>query len=278
MRNSTNNKLKNNSKNKTKNQWQFSRLSGAGNSFLITTDVVPVGRQKKIAETLCRGKLGLIADGAIFLTRKNKTSWSWSFFNADGSTAEMCGNAARCVFEYINTMKEKAAKISLLTTAGAVTLSKKNSKLICVEMPKERILSTSNLNVEGIEGQLINSGVPHFVTEAAPDEDLAKKIRKNKIFGKPGSNVTFVKKISDSKIAAISFERGVEGFTLSCGTGAVAAAAYFKNKNQRSSNKFKIQMPGGELFVQWAQSDSKPDLMGTVKVEITNLSVNRSYL
>jgi diaminopimelate epimerase len=112
----------------------------------------------------------------------------------------------------------------------------------------------------------INTGVPHLVVEGEPDFALAQKLRRAPELGPAGSNVTFVDRDHEEaeQLQAITFERGVENFTLACGTGAVAAAE-FQRASHPAQTEVWIEMPGGALRVRW--EDSRPLLSGPVELQ-----------
>ena len=111
---------------------------------------------------------------------------------------------------------------------------------------------------EAVRGMLINSGVPHFVVDINPDAELAKELRKAKELSPEGANITFISYDGTETMGAITFERGVEGFTLACGTGAIAAAAFYKNKIKNENKQF-IDMPGGLFEIIW-NAENKPNM------------------
>ena len=116
-----------------------------------------------------------------------------------------------------------------------------------------------------IQGMSVNTGVPHFVLELARDPELAKQIRKHKSFGKAGTNVTFLEKHLPGHLFAVTYERGVEGFTNACGTGAVAASAFSQQKNGMQEQI--VEMPGGELKIRCDDSGLRPSLTGDAKID-----------
>lgn len=232
-------------------------ISGAGNTFHISYDhgqgVLPVEltpyEMKEIAKIVC-GKN--TTDGFIFLSKKFSkeldNEYKWFFYNNDGSDAEMCGNATRCVGFYIkNILKSPLEKWILSTTAGSIEIE-------FVEIEKFKITMTSILEFESGLGFYCDTGVPHLVIEKeqiAIDENLkseARKLREHPEFYPRGTNVTYVTLGRDkTKVKAVSYERGVEDFTAACGTGAMAAAFY--NLTKRAVKQTQVEMPGGTLMM-----------------------------
>ncbi|MFZ3230065.1 MAG: diaminopimelate epimerase [Pseudobdellovibrio sp.] len=232
-------------------------LSGAGNTFHIINDLnenstLNESQKKKLTRKIC--KLNP-ADGVIFLqAEKNKSGqYKWGFFNNDGSDAEMCGNATRCVGFYLkNILNDKNNEWLLSTRAGLITIK----ALPDLETSKNLFLvrMTAIIELQSKLGFYCNTGVPHLVLEIKDInkcknfEESAKKLRNHPDFFPAGTNVTYVQRLDEiNKIKAISFERGVEGFTAACGTGAMAAAFY--NLKIQHCNKTYVEMPGGTLMM-----------------------------
>ncbi len=229
-------------------------VSGAGNTFHICDLLLrkkskldlSVSQKKEISKNIC---LKQKADGFIFLKEiNNGQSYAWDFYNNDGSDAEMCGNATRCVGYYVSeVLKNTNPKILLQTTAGLIEIEKKGDHLYKVKMTPPRILQSSL-------GFFCDTGVPHLVQEINHSQDYHDKknealLLRNHLEFKPnGTNVTYVQFLTDlNKLNAVSYERGVENFTKACGTGAMAAALY--NLMKRGSSQTQVEMPGGTLMM-----------------------------
>lgn len=254
----------------------LTRVSGAENTFLIA-DLFDAELSKKISswssekkaeftKKVCTGFFGLNTDGVLFLRPEKNYDFAWDFFNADGSSAEMCGNAARCATVYFHEFIERKDKVHFHTLAGSITGEFLAVDRASVEMTKISEVHP-HVQLENEDGFFVNTGVPHYVLAKPPQKALAQKLRFHPHFGKSGSNITFVETVSETEAKAVTFERGVEDFTQACGTGAVAAAAFLAHQNQ-NKNSFRIQMPGGLLEVQNARPNEKPLLTGPVKIEL----------
>lgn len=174
------------------------KLTGAGNHFLLIDlrdrrskrvfaqyckkqHFSSVGLRARIARELCNPYRSLGADGLIFLEDSRRSNYKWDFYNADGSAAEMCGNAARCVGAYLYFCAVKFSNpVSVETSAGEILItvlpgvSRSGEIYACVEMPKITVETISrkqratvkhgqrNLNFD-----VINSGVPHAVFDVS---------------------------------------------------------------------------------------------------------------
>lgn len=252
----------------------MTRISGAENTFFIAnlfsqeiSKQVSNWNSKAKADfskKICTDYFGFQTDGVLFLRPEKNYDFAWDFYNADGSSAEMCGNAARCATVFFHEFIEKRNKIHFHTLAGDITGEFLAENRACVTMTKISDLN-SHLSLEGVEGFFVNTGVPHYVLTRPPQKDLAQKLRFHPHFGASGSNVTFVEIVSDTQAKAVTFERGVEDFTQACGTGAVAAACLLGQKTEAET--FQIQMPGGILEVKNPKLNQKPLLTGPVKIE-----------
>lgn len=234
-------------------------ISGAGNTFHITMaeDVsLPASEKKAIAREICNRQS---ADGFIFLHGDGE-KYKWWFYNNDGSDAEMCGNATRCVGFYIkNLLGSPLDKWDLQTVAGNITIR-------FVEKEIFKITMTAIREGKSSHGFFCDTGVPHLVIEkeqlsvSAEQKEIARKLRNHIDFQPRGTNVTYVQLTSDpGKAKAVSYERGVEDFTAACGTGAVAAAFY--NLTKRGVRQTQVEMPGGTLMMDLSDL-SKPEMTG----------------
>lgn len=241
-------------------------LSGAGNTFHILFIHQPLQdwysqlslvERKKIVRSVCER---YSADGFIFLHVQNKEgAFNWDFYNKDGSEAEMCGNASRCVGFYIHQILQQQSSFWLLNTkAGLLQISVEHD-LYKVGMTPIQILQSKH-------GFFCDTGVPHLILEITDFQNYhqykekAALLRAHTDFLPKGTNVTLVQLDTDkNKLKAVSFERGVEDFTEACGTGAVAAAMY--NLMKRGSLKTQVEMPGGTLMMDLADL-SQPKMIG----------------
>lgn len=233
-------------------------LSGAGNTFIIETlnsqqQVPDVNRIRQLCEIhQVDGYLGLSShsDQEFFFT--------WNFFNKDGSSAEFCGNAARCAQYYLHTTLGLNRARHKTLSGEIVTHFQDGGEW--VQMPKAEVLDKNIIiEVEGRDymGFWCDTGVPHLVIVNAEDEldqTLSRKMRFHSKLGKRGANITWIQREkTPGIIEAVTYERGVEDFTQACGTGALAAALW-AHANDPSHKEFKIHMPGGLLLVKKAQS------------------------
>lgn len=223
---------------------KISKLHGCGNDFIITTDQkwLEVKDKKDFVKKICQRKFGVGADGFLFLKKSNAEDYMWDFYNSDGSYAEMCGNAARCVGEYLFSMFN-LTEIILETKAGKIFIKKiENNYSVKMLVSVSATLVEENI-------YFINTGVPHLVAVDTPDENkvISKYRQYNNKIDKTGCNITFIN-TKKSPYLVKSFERGVEAFTSACGTGAVAAALVLKDLKKQST--IEVKMPGGKFKIE----------------------------
>jgi diaminopimelate epimerase len=224
-------------------------LSGAGNSFAIEITEASLGGDE--AREICHK---FSVDGYLGLKLSGPSEVTWNFFNSDGSPAEFCGNAARCAQKLLNE-RLGPNPVKHQTEAGFVRSWTENWRN-WVEMPTPEIaqkMKTIWIGETSWAGFFCRTGVPHFVLPKAKLSqaawlDLSRELRKRPEFGAKGTNVTWINP-ETRPLLAVTYERGVEDFTQSCGTGALAAAFWWKQVDS-DRTEFEIQMPGGLLQIK----------------------------
>lgn len=262
------------------------KLSGAGNSFLFVKLMDADDRadwkalfgdqsRAKVAQKLCDPRLSIGADGLVIIEPSSTFDFQWDFYNSDGSVAEMCGNAARCAVVFARHALGTAAKkftwqaVNTIVTGELLTETEVRVRWDMKIGPKKTELL--KLGEQNISVDVVNTGVPHAVLIAPnADTNFASQIRHHPHFQPEGTNVTFVTIKSPKEIEAKTFERGVEDFTLACGTGALAAA-FSVSSEADASTPILVRMPGGLLTVE---SLEPPQLRGPVEL-IANITLFR---
>lgn len=256
------------------------RASGAGNTFFIADLLsnnqphltqLTTAQRKKLAIAACAELGPMPTDGFLFLEDSEVpgADLRWDFYNADGSSAEMCGNAARCVAVYFFNKTQKAS-LSFSTRAGliraeALSVSRAKVKMSRIQGPFEKTVLLKD--GRSVHGYIVDSGVPHFVTKEPINKEIGREIRIHADFGTAGTNVTQIQSQEEATIEARTYERGVEDFTAACGTGAVAAASVVWMEHQKSP--VSVKMPGGTLEVSFFSDSPHPILEGPAILEQT---------
>ena len=218
----------------------FYKYQGCGNDFILVNDtkgmihITPLG-----VVSLCKRCESIGADGVVLLSPSRVAHKKMTIFNADGTTATMCGNALRCVTHFIGD------ECQIETLAGVYDCKVEGDTPSVTLKP---IKSQYDLTVGKIAGRVIDSGTPHFVFDwnNKPLDSLEKEcalIYKDLLEKGVEANVTAVN-ISDS-ISCATYEKGVHKVTLSCGTGAYAAAVFTE------SHDFKAVFPSQHEMKIW---------------------------
>lgn len=209
----------------------FSKLNGSGNDFLLVDDRNGVMKGIDLAAfaaKVCDRSRSIGADGVIFLESSRRVDFRWKFFNADGSAAEMCGNGGRCAARFAFQRGIAGRSMAFETVAGVVR-AEVSGRRVKLQMTPPRGLAigrTLTLRGKRIRYSFLDTGVPHVVLFVPSIEkiDLAgvgRGIRKHRAFAPRGTNVNFAQ-VRSGTVWVRTYERGVEGETLACGTGAVA--------------------------------------------------------
>jgi len=258
---------------------KFTKMTGSGNDFIlidIMSQKLPANDLSALTRKICHRSLSLGADGAIFLERSEKADFKWRFYNSDGSEAEMCGNGSRCAARFAFINKIAGSSVTFETKAGIIK-AEVNGSEVKTELTKPKNLKKDiHVNVFGndMSVQFINTGVPHAVIfvddiEKCEVEKIGREIRYHKEFKPAGTNVNFVKPIDGNMISVRTYERGVEGETLACGTGSVASSI-FHSINTGVSSPISVKTRGGEILkvfvVRNGDSISNVSLQGMTRI------------
>lgn len=218
----------------------FCKMQGAGNDFIVVF-CEPGSTEEKLRDSaskteeimrLCSRKLGIGADGLLFLTRQaRETVFKMDFYNCDGSRAAMCGNGLRCAALFAARRCGGGKTPVFLTDSGEL-----KTEVISAENPGvARITIKINEpfrdlgDTDGFRVCFGIAGVPHAVvpvddTDRIDVEAAGRFLRNHAVFGPAGTNVDFVELAEKDGAHRIrTYERGVEGETLACGTGIVSA-------------------------------------------------------
>lgn len=261
---------------------RFTKMHGAGNDYIyVDTTKFPIAHPEELSKIWSAPHTGIGSDGLVLIGGSDKADFSMRIFNADGSEANMCGNASRCIgkylFDYGLTSK---TEITLDTLSGIKVLNlnlsdgKVNSVTVNMGIPANepadydgkgaKPMKEQPIEADGQRyvGTTVSMGNPHlviFVPDIA-DIDLptiGPKLENHPLF--PGRiNVEFAQVLGEGKIRMRVWERG-SGITQACGTGAcaTAVAAFLTGRAGREST---IIMDGGSLHIQW-DVDTKHVLM-----------------
>jgi len=245
--------------------YNFTKMHGLGNDFLIFpwSERLP---QKNLIKALSSRTKGVGCDLVVFLVKleKNIANYKTHFFNHDGTRAEICGNALRCIGK-LHYERFNSKNCLIETDAGLIDVEFNNDFTVSVDIgspkfkwkdiPLIREMDGSNLGFDYSylkNGFALNIGNPHlvFIVDKIDKKKLTEdslKVRKSKIFPE-GVNINIVEILKENEISILTSERGV-GVTEACGTGA-CASVIAANKMQLVKNKVLVNMPGGFLKVE----------------------------
>lgn len=211
----------------------FWKMSGAGNDFIVIDHrqpLVPKDRMAEFARLICRRKFSVGADGLFFIEPSARADFSWRFFNADGSEAEMCGNGARCVARFAYMQGIAAARMRFETLAGIVEATVADNQATIRMTPPHSFRFDRQIEIAGrlFMVHSVDTGVPHAVIfvddiDSIDVIGLGRQIRYHPDFAPAGTNVNFIGQ-KEGGFRIRTYERGVEGETMACGTGVAAGA------------------------------------------------------
>lgn len=243
---------------------RYTKMHGAGNSFLILENLhgeLQGENLRDLALRFCSPFTGPGADGMIVLRPDREADFAMDFYNSDGSTGEMCGNGARCVARYglEHGLCRDPERIRFRAEAGLIAARRIDEERYEVRLPDPSVVDLLRTTGEGFCSyvELGDPGLPHAVVEVPASafadikalRERGRALRHNPAFPK-GANVSFVCLVGEDRVRAITFERGVEDFTLACGTGCGAIAASLILRGRIPGERVEIRMPGGQLSVR----------------------------
>lgn len=256
----------------------FTKWHGLGNDFILMekgSGFIPEEQLPGFARMICDRNFGVGADGLV-LVFLDKGIMNMRIFNADGSEAEMCGNAIRCVARYAyekGIVRERSFEINTRAGVKVPEVVVDGEKVVAVKVDMgEPILKGEAIPVSGYQDKemvveediivederykftAVSMGNPHcliFVPDVntAPVKTLGPRLEHHENFPKH-TNVEFIEVKTPEEISLRVWERGV-GETLACGTGTCAAVVGGVLTG-RLERKVKVNLPGGQLFVEWA--------------------------
>lgn len=278
---------------------EFTKMQGIGNDYVyIDCTKKELEKPEKISQIVSNRHFGIGSDGLILILNSKVADFKMEIYNADGSQAEMCGNGIRCVakFVYDKGLTEKT-KLKIETLAGIkeLELNVENGKVKTVKvdmgepileaekipvyidekMKSEGITPTSvikNLKLEAYNQNFtftcVSMGNPHAITfidnvEKFDVKKFGSVFEVAKAFPKK-SNIEFVEIVDKENINMRVWERG-SGETMACGTGSCASvvACILNNK---TSNKVKVHLLGGELYIEWNKENNHIYMTGPAEI------------
>jgi diaminopimelate epimerase len=252
------------------NNLAFIKLHGNGNDFILIDEtrqeLVSEAEKHRFAVRCCRRNFGIGADGILFLVSSARADLGMRLFQPDGSEAEMCGNGIRCLAKYAWETGYVGQSFDVETLAGIIPVqvremdscfwAKVDMGVPKFDRPSIPACGSGEFIMEQLDDlqiSAVNTGVPHaviFVEDLEfAIEEIAPQIRHSSIFPE-GANVNFVKLGQPFEIR--TFERGVEGETFSCGTGAAASASVARRLGL-VGDEVLVETKGGPLIITFEE-------------------------
>jgi len=229
---------------------KFAKYEGVGNDFILIDDRnQEFSYSPELVRNLCHRRLGIGADGLILLQNHPTADVQMRIFNADGFETSSCGNGLRCFMRFLSDLGYPE-RTTCIAIGDRVLSADYRSDGIAIDMGEMRDLQL-NIALEGHQLHFVDSGVPHVVSfDPAPLETFGPYIRFHRHFAPHGANVNICDPIT-CKIR--TYERGVEGETLGCGTG-VTAVAVIGSQLYGWESPVSIHCPGGTLTIHFDSS------------------------
>lgn len=263
----------------------FFKMQGCGNDFVAIDNRelgVPVEAMPEWAKKVCARAFGVAADGIFFLENAPQDSgldYRWHFYNNDGSRAEMCGNASRCVGRLAHSIGLAPTEHVFGTDAGPIKVhvftEGDDAGQVRVQLTTPRNLALNiplRFKDDEFTVHFVDTGVPHAVVlvKNAAEVDVqtvGSVIRFHEHFQPAGTNVNFVQVVGPDALICRTYERGVEAETYACGTG-VTASQFIAHELGLTGPEAAISTSGGEVL-RVSIVDGQPFLQGAATLVFT---------
>jgi diaminopimelate epimerase len=240
----------------------FTKMQGAGNDFVVldfTRESFSLA--EKQVRFLADRHLGIGCDQILVVEKSAKADFRYRIFNADGGEVEQCGNGARCFVKFVHARGLTTKReIRVETLGGTIVPRLEPDGEVSVNMGSPVFESTEILNVEGkpVELVILSMGNPHAV-QVVPDVAAAPVTTQGPLLERHARfpervNAGYMQVLDRGRIALRVWERGA-GETLSCGTGACAAAVSGISRKLIDS-PVRVETRGGALTIAWAGGDN----------------------
>jgi diaminopimelate epimerase len=234
----------------TQMKLHFYKYHGTGNDFIVADNRHGgySALTTKQIHRLCDRRFGIGADGLMLLENADGYDFRMLYYNADGREGSMCGNGGRCLVQFAYQLGIHKSKYRFIAVDGEHDAEKDTDGWVSLKMKDVHAVQFKDNHF------VLNTGSPHYVkfVDDVLHYDVTgegRRIRNSAAYAAEGINVNFVEQ-AHRRIIVRTFERGVEAETLSCGTGATAAALVSAH-NERGFNSIDVQMPGGDLCVEF---------------------------
>ena len=235
---------------------KFYKYQGTGNDFIMidNRDLALPRANTDMVNWLCDRRFCIGGDGLIYLQNKPGYDFEMVYFNSDGRESTMCGNGGRCLIQFAQDMGLGGPDFTFLAVDGV-----HRGKILAEGMVSLQMQDVKATFRHGGD-YVLNTGSPHIVhfvknISEYPVASEGRKVRYSDTYKEEGINVNFVEEISMNSIFVRTYERGVEGETLSCGTGVVASAIAYYYQHNLNPSEINIETLGGRLQVRFDVKD-----------------------
>ena len=228
-------------------------MSGAGNDFMVIDARGLALDFTVFAQDLCKK---MDCDGFMAVDSSDIADFKLHFYNADGSRGEMCGNGSRCVAKFAYDHGIAPEHMTIETDAGLLTADRISGSQYRVRLNNPGIV---DLHRSGDMAyvELGKPGVPHGVfrfegLDWSMRDALRERMRAERYadYFPKGANVNYYDFLEADRVRILTFERGVEDFTLACGTGSGSVAAVLWLTGKLPGGKIAVENPGGTLVFE----------------------------
>ena len=254
---------------------QIYYMSGAGNDFMVMDAREDETRDfARMAVELCKLTA---ADGFMAVGKSEVADFRLHFYNSDGTRGEMCGNGARCICRFAHDLGLAGPEMTVQTDAGLVPGKRIDENTYRVQLNNPTVLEMGRKG-DIAYAELGDPGVPHAVAEYPGDlwahkdslREQMRALRFDPAFPK-GANVNFYQVLGEHEVRVLTFERGVEDFTLACGTGTGSVAAVLWKRGLLPGGVLTAHNPGGTLKVTVSGTDTVDTLLLEGPTEIVRI-------
>jgi diaminopimelate epimerase len=259
---------------------EFVKMNGAANDFIMADN--RSGRIRLSRETvawLCDRRRGIGADGLILIEPESSHDFFMHYYNADGGEEVMCGNGARCAAYFgaslgLGRRESPETTIHFMTGSGVIDarIDGDNVSMSMMDAKGMRRSVATKVAPRGADIHFMVVGTRHVVvpmddvTTLTADDvmQFGRALRYDPAFGPEGANVNFASLAPDGRMHLRTYEKGIEGETLACGTGSVASAVIFAHDGRVKSPVRVVQHSGDELLISF---EPGPNGAGRVRME-----------
>lgn len=238
----------------------FVKYSGCGNDFVLLDGRSQPKLTPHQIQRLCHRNHGVGADGVIYLNSSCAADVKMNIYNSDGSEAQMCGNGIRCLYLYARELGYPES-LTIETLAGLYHARGKPEEHARPERwsveieTKNPSFPIHSHTIDGMTCEFLFTGTQHAVCQVEDlkgydVEGIGKKLRHHPVFNPTGTNVNFYRVEEADLIELRTYEKGVEGETLACGTGAVAAAYVHARQTLKNNTTrtVRVKTRSGEIL------------------------------